>query len=526
MTLRSISKSAIHPIFFAFFPILSLFAHNVGELTLNDLTEPVLLSVSLSLIIWAASNFIIQDRLLSALTTSLIFLLFFSYGPLARILNLNPSLPYLYYSYSALSIFAAWHLTAVFMKRASGVWVATKFLNVTSLLVLMVPIFIIAIGQLPRLDQNIKRSNLLLSADKKVSSEKLPDIYYLIIDSYARNQSLKDYFDFDNSDFTNFLISKGFYVADQSRSNYPYTIASLASSLNMVYLDEVTKQVGKTSPDLTPLLDLIEDNQVILYLKSRGYKYLHFGARSLFTEGNKNADFVYVHQSNRLNLSSLSQMLLSQTVLDPMLSSVDCLNESSFLCVGILNNNRSYYNYLLDQMKSISEATKEKGPKFVFLHSTLIHGPFVFTPDGKYLPSAVEQSRGWRQNYTDQVVFTNTLLKSFIENILKNSETTPLIILQSDEGTYPDRFRGEKDNYFWRSATSDELKEKVRILNAYYLSDKATKKLYPSITPVNSFRIILNTYFGENLPLLKDQSFIQSQKKYPLDFLDITNIVK
>ena len=31
--------------------------------------------------------------------------------------------------------------------------------------------------------------------------------------------------------------------------------------------------------------------------------------------------------------------------------------------------------------------------------------------------------------------------------------------------------------------------------------------LYPSISPVNTFRVVLNSYFGENLPLLEDKSY-------------------
>jgi len=31
--------------------------------------------------------------------------------------------------------------------------------------------------------------------------------------------------------------------------------------------------------------------------------------------------------------------------------------------------------------------------------------------------------------------------------------------------------------------------------------------MYPQITPVNSFRVLLTQYFGQKLPLLKDVSY-------------------
>ena len=43
------------------------------------------------------------------------------------------------------------------------------------------------------------------------------------------------------------------------------------------------------------------------------------------------------------------------------------------------------------------------------------------------------------------------------------------------------------------------------ILNAYYLPDDGSSKLYPSISPVNTFRLILSNYLGADLELLPDR---------------------
>jgi hypothetical protein len=43
------------------------------------------------------------------------------------------------------------------------------------------------------------------------------------------------------------------------------------------------------------------------------------------------------------------------------------------------------------------------------------------------------------------------------------------------------------------------------IMNAYYLPDGGSELLYDSISPVNSFRVILNRYFGMNMDLLDDR---------------------
>jgi hypothetical protein len=48
---------------------------------------------------------------------------------------------------------------------------------------------------------------------------------------------------------------------------------------------------------------------------------------------------------------------------------------------------------------------------------------------------------------------------------------------------------------------------RMSILNAYYVNDQAKKDLYDAITPVNSFRVVLNNYFGTTYPLLEDKSY-------------------
>jgi len=50
------------------------------------------------------------------------------------------------------------------------------------------------------------------------------------------------------------------------------------------------------------------------------------------------------------------------------------------------------------------------------------------------------------------------------------------------------------------------LAESVRNANlmAYYLPEGGEQALYPEITPVNSFRIVFNHYFGAEYPLLPD----------------------
>ena len=49
--------------------------------------------------------------------------------------------------------------------------------------------------------------------------------------------------------------------------------------------------------------------------------------------------------------------------------------------------------------------------------------------------------------------------------------------------------------------------QKMSILNAYHLPDGGDQLLYDTITPVNTFRLILNHYLNGDYDLLEDISW-------------------
>lgn len=517
-----LNKLPFHPVLFSLFPSLFLLSKNIGELTVAQLGQPLILSISLVILVWVLINFIVADRRISAATASILVLMFFSYSFVDRLFFWF-RFPTLFYLFIMIAL--AFFITLKLLKSKTRVLKATIILNIISFAIIILPSFNIIIHEIKR-ERTIKGSDISSPHFLVGSNFKKPDIYYIVPDSYASNSTLKDYFNFDNSEFTDYLKSKGFYVADKSKSNYPFTTPSLASSLNTIYLDEIVKIIGVNSQDQTPLFKVTEDNQLVFYLKSKGYKYYHFGPLQLPTTSNKNADYNYTYASNQLVLSPLTGLLLEQTLLTYMISGVNCASASSIFCIGTLNNRRSRYNYTLDQISRLEDAVRDEGPKFIFYHNLLTHVPYMFDENGKYIPRAVEASKDRRENYINQLKFTNKMLKQIIDAILKDSKEPPVIILQSDEGPYPERFIGNNSSFDWREASKDELKEKFGILNAYYLPQIETKLLNPGITPVNTFRIILNEYFGEQLPLLPDINYAQTKYHRSYDLFDVTDIMK
>ena len=105
--------------------------------------------------------------------------------------------------------------------------------------------------------------------------------------------------------------------------------------------------------------------------------------------------------------------------------------------------------------------------------------------------------------YAYQILYLNKLILSTIDQILERSKRPVVIILQADHG----------DGKYLEGNTITKQGVDIRsaILNAIYFSDYTYEDLYPSMSPVNTFRIIFNKWFGANYPLLPDKVFANDQ---------------
>jgi hypothetical protein len=133
-----------------------------------------------------------------------------------------------------------------------------------------------------------------------------------------------------------------------------------------------------------------------------------------------------------------------------------------------------------------------EGPRLVFAHIVAPHSPYLFTATGEArshdepftLLEAVDVGANDRDLYRDQAAYVTRRAQEVIQSILGNSDTPPVIILQADHG--PGLGMGQA--------------ERTAILNAILVREDCRSMLYPSITPVNTFRVVFNCYFARNSP--------------------------
>ena len=345
--------------------------------------------------------------------------------------------------------------------------------------------------------------------DVSVKPTRLPDIYYIILDEYARDDVLQNIYQVDNSDFLLSLEQMRFYIARDSRANYKLTSLSLNSSLNFNYIDQLSEETGLDAISKAHLHSVISNNRTFHQIRCLGYEIISFETGFFYTDITT-TDTVY---SPARTPSSFENIVIGNTPL------MILMLEQPY------NWHRERITYTL---KKLPELAGKDSPKFVFVHVLSPHPPFVFGPNGelknpqmlftlndgnhyKILASETEYIEGYRE----QVIYLSKLVNSSIQGILENSVQPPIIIVQGDHGPalhYDDNILEKTD-----------VQERFPILNAYYLPGLQEEQiLYPNITPVNTFRIIFNVYFESDYPLLEDKSFYSPDNDI-YNLIDVTN---
>jgi hypothetical protein len=436
-----------------------------------------------------------------------VLLLFFSYGHLYQTLN-QAGAPLASLGRHRFLI-PAWLLLAVLLAYAVGRRVKeparlTRILNIIALAVLVVPAYRILGWELQyraaSSTSTVTASDCVLGLRAEGPS---PDVYYIILDGYARADVLAETYEYDNQDFLNSLTERGFFVAGWSQSNYAHTELSLASSLNMAYLPDLGVNYSADSSEREALWPLLLHGAVRGAFECLGYQIVTLDSGYYWT-GWDDAD-VYLSPrggaSDRLRASdriNAFEALLVETSAGLILS--DSANLMPDLLQSELDSpfldHRARVEYALGAAESVVPALA--GPKFVYLHLLVPHPPYVFNAQGEFLrPSGAFTLTipDEKEGYPDQVAFINGRILQVVDGIRSASPSPPIIVIQGDHGL------------------GSGIRDKMSILNAYLLPDVGEGGLYPTISPVNTFRVIFNTYFNGDFALLEDVSYYSPKKE-------------
>lgn len=397
-------------------------------------------------------------------------------------------------SVASVLVLGLWFLAATLRKRRMTLTQANGLLTLVALLLAVIMMTPLA-RQIFSIPAYVQHPSPLAGLQPASPS---PDIYYIVLDGYGRADVLSDLYGFDNFEFLDFLEEKGFFVPSHSRSNYAKTALSVASTLNMDYIQSLAPGLEE-QPFWWLMSPLVEQSRVKTSLEALGYQTISIATDWGITDDPKVGRY---YAPRAVMLNDFEFFLLGATPLGaikPALAKVVFV--PSFDSHGELTR----FNF-----ETLARLPSMPGPKFVFAHVLAPHPPFVFDAEGNPLrpdyPFSFNDANDfpydaetYRSGYLGQVQFVNSQIRALIETLLRESETPPIILLQADHG--PGMFTD------FESAENTCLRERFAAFAAYYLPGAASPIVPKDITPVNLFRIVFNQYFSANLPTLENRHY-------------------
>jgi hypothetical protein len=476
-------------------------ANNLTQVKLAIAVRPTLFALVGAALLLLAFRPLLGDWKKGAMAASLALVLFFSYGHVYNALKPTEVMGlllgrhrFLVPLWGGLSLIGYGWISARLRRPAA----ITEALNVLALLAVALPVFQIIrfeLGALQVSARPITYSSEI--GELTVTADQIPpDIYFIVLDAYTRQDVLQETFHLDNGPFLNRLEEMGFYVARCSQSNYAQTELSLVTALNFNHMDTLRKQYPEDWERSTFIPRLIRNSAVRQVMEDFGYTIVAFETGYHWLHMTDADVYITPRPADVSGLDILDglnsfEVMLLDTSAGLLLSDAPALLPKSLLPDTDYphKRHRERILYNLDRLGRIPLSVQS--PKFVYAHLIIPHAPFVFDPEGNRVtyPEPIE-TEDFIVGYRDQVRYINRRMMDILGEIITKSRTPPVIILQGDHGS-------------GIASASDRM----AILNAYHLPNGGNAALYETISPVNTFRVVLNRYFDGNFELLEDTSY-------------------
>jgi hypothetical protein len=483
-------KQPFHFILIIFFFLLHGYAENRGLVSFKELIVLFIILVPLSLLFYALNKKILKNRFKAGVFTSLLLMVLLFYGVMEDFLAARPSLSAIARFSRLLPLTLLVLAVLFFLIRRSKL----SFHRVSVFLSALFFIYIIAdAGSLVYQLVSGKKPSLHTgneTAVNKCDTCSKPDIYLVLLDEYWGSEGLKTCYGYDNSAFENFLKAKGFHVVPSAYSNYSYTLFSMASMLNMDYLNGFNKDSMNMGYGYNLALKTISSNYMCRYLKQQGYAINNLSIFDLPGEPTKYYNSFVPLGANIITNKTLYNRLL-KTLSVAMANNRSLRGMQDWAYGKILKNNSAAME---ESLKVAAQEKKE--PAFTYVHLMMPHVPLAFDSAGNNMFVKYNADNypvaGYENAYLQYLVYTNKKMQEYITTLQQATRGNAVILLMGDHG-----YRGLNCSY--------EKKMQFSTFNAVYLPDKNYNGWYNAMSNVNQLRVLLNTVFGEKVGLVKDE---------------------
>ncbi len=370
---------------------------------------------------------------------------------------------------------------------------------------LIIIIFFISFLYLPtivrlliNLDQQKLVSNISLEENldqKKINNNKFMfnkfhNVYFIILDQYARKDILQNILNFDNTAFLNQLKKRDFFVSVNSHSNYNRTGLTLSTSFNMNYYTEVNTYNNYLITQNSKSHSIFKDNSYDFIFVESG------GNSEIACSGKEN----YCIKSG--NFGDDVALFIKMTPIWRLMRTQYFNIYRYFESLYVLTDLDHAIEMAILKYKDIDKKY------FLFAHILSPHEPQRFNEDcSKYLVLNPELGHPSSSQYLTDLPCLNEQVIKTIDYILENDQTDPIILLQSDHGI---------SHEMQGIIASDKL-IRLKNLMTFKLPNNCKKYYYDTISPVNNMHLVFSCLTDKKPNFVKDKYFFTNQNKFELD---------
>ncbi|HET9824714.1 MAG TPA: sulfatase-like hydrolase/transferase, partial [Chitinophagaceae bacterium] len=427
-----------HTILVVIFFVLHSVNENFGLIPLNIALKYLGLYLLTSLILVFASLYLFKNKTKAFIYATLVLCMFFSFGSGQDTVK-SLRLPGWLTSYTlvlsgTILLFLA---AAYFLKRSNKDY--SQFHKYLQLFFLTITVLEMGIWCYYTISHR-ELTNEFGDPSKRLSKQyqpcdtcSKPDIYFIVFDAYTGTQCLKREFDFDNSAVDSFLTGNGFYVASNARSNYGLTPLSISSTFNLNYLrtDINNKRVdGKL---IVQSLATVYTSELPVILEKEGYDIRNYSIFNLKGYPVYNSEQHARFKDNLIHLQTFAGRIHRD--IGWKIATFIPFNSARINSEFQINRNTSLRRYIFDNVQQLEATIKERSgkPKFVYTHLMLPHDPYYFDDRGNYNPDSLIH-RFLPELYIKQLIYTNTLLKRIVNDLMHDNGREKIIIIEGDHG--------------------------------------------------------------------------------------------
>ncbi len=322
-----------------------------------------------------------------------------------------------------------------------------------------------------------------------------PNVYFFLLDTYARRDSLVELGGFDNRPFLAAMAERGFFVSPNSYANYPKTFLSLGSTFAMEYL--AAPGEGTVAPKTSYHVLLSGNNGTVRRFKDNGYRFVTAARSTTYCIGYED---ICVRGDRDFGLITIGELEINLLQMTPLLAILKRYPPDLVKFEDIFPE--TVKASILRDIYGPKASTSR--PTFYFYHNVAAHGSqYELGCDTFSLydrPREAFHKMEAIPAYLKTIECLNDKILDLTDTIVER-DPDAVIIVQSDHGVALEAWEEFEE---W---SERDFELRFGVLNLMRLPGDCPDSIYPTISPVNTFRLVFACLADEPATFLPDESY-------------------